>query len=144
MDCTEYADAPFCAGPSLKECPNGTEVPETEECGTAWLNDTDALGEPPSYRDMQPVPTCSGAHWTTAAPFCIVYVPDDEMYSCEETGECDDSCSPPARGDCLAVTEEPPPPPLDTLPETGAMIPTLAIVAGVAIMAGVRLIRGNQ
>lgn len=31
--CTpEYADAPFCAGPSLRECPGGLEVAEDAAC----------------------------------------------------------------------------------------------------------------
>lgn len=28
----EYADAPFCFGPSLRACPDGSEVPETAAC----------------------------------------------------------------------------------------------------------------
>lgn len=116
LDCEAHEEAPFCAGPSLRPCPNGTEVPETEECGTTWLNDTSALG-----------------------------VPDDEMYSCEETGECDDSCSPPARDDCLledTTTETTEPPPLpEELPATGpgdlAVTGALALATIAVGLAGV-------
>lgn len=112
IDCTEYADAPFCAGESLKECPQGTEVPETAECGTDGLGgNVDALG-----------------------------VPDDEMYSCEETGECDDSCSPPERDDCLLAEETEPAPPVEQLPQTGGEA-SIALVAALFITIGLRLVR---
>lgn len=83
----EYADAPFCAGPSLKECADGTEVPEDQAC--------------------------------------VVFEHEQETRegSCELDGTCDDSCTPPARDDCLVTeTAEPAPPNTgqSTLPETGA------------------------
>lgn len=117
IDCIEYADAPFCAGESLKECPQGTEVPETVSCGTDGLGgNVDALG-----------------------------VPDDEFYSCEETGECDDSCSPPAREDCTLPTAEvavPPTPVEEQLPQTGITDPGLLFATALAlVVAGLRLRR---
>lgn len=72
----------------------------------------------------------------------MVYaVPDEEMYdlSCEELGTCDDSCSPPARGDCLAETSEPAPP-AETLPHTGGD-PLLGLTALASVVVGVLMVR---
>lgn len=74
-------------------------------------------------------------------------VPDEEMYefSCEELGTCDDSCSPPARDDCLVTEETETPTPVGRLPETGITDPTLLLAAGMAaVIAGARLLRGAR
>lgn len=106
-----WADSPWCAGPSMAECPSGIEVPETEACGTVWTNDTDALGAPPEA-------------------------------SCEEDGTCDDSCSPPARGDCLTaeVTTPPHDVQLAELPATGAGVEALMLVSAAMIAVGTDLV----
>ena len=170
--CTpEYADAPFCAGPSLRECAGGVEVAEDEACPG---NDLDALGEPPAHparpTPTDPLPEPGGTNASACARFdgdgdaatsCYVDedgftvfrvdtefrpVPDDEMYSCEELGTCDDSCSPPARDDCHAdaavpVTAEPPAA-VAELPVTGLdAVSTLALLAGACLAAGAALLR---
>lgn len=108
IDCIEFADAAFCEGPSLQECPSGIEVPETEQCNSMLGNDLTALGA----------------------------VPDEVDGSCEEDGSCDDSCTPPARDDCTQeLVTEPAPLPIQELPATGldpfhGLIVALALVAG--------------
>lgn len=108
-----YVDAPFCAGPSLRECPGAGEVPETEPCPG------------------------NGA-------VVGVVIPDEvDIVSCEEDGTCDDSCTPPARGDCTLPGEvTTAPPPAAELPATGPadlLAPGLALVLiGTALLRKVR------
>ncbi len=74
-------------------------------------------------------------------------VPDDELYGCEELGTCDDSCSPPARGDCLiefeveSVTPAPPP---GELPATGLDSVVLLLISLMVIVCGLGVIYGRR
>lgn len=110
--CEHDPQAPFCAGPSMRECPGAGEVPENTACPG---NDTGALGATPG--------------------------------SCEEDGSCDDSCTPPARGDChqteigtAHVTTPPHQIELAELPATGVGVDMLLLVGAAAVAAGFDLV----
>lgn len=110
-----YQQAPFCGGPSLRECAGGVEVPEDSPCPG---NDITALG-------------------------AAVATPDEVGGVHESSQEPSNSHDPtPARDDCtLESVTEPPVPPVqpDTLPATGAMEFLLLWVAIGMITVGVAL-----
>lgn len=121
--CEHDPAAPFCAGPSLRECDDGTEVAEDQPCPTAAVVTPDCWGDDDG---------CVGPA-------------DEQTYSCEDDGTCDDSCSTPARGDCTAETGQPAPPPAE-LPATGtpadlALAAAMALAAGAAVLARTRRTR---
>lgn len=128
--CEGYEDAPFCAGESLQECPDGTEVAENTTCTTTtlpdcWTNEEGCVGPATNQTYDSPDPV--------------------DVSSCEEDGTCDDSCTAPARGDCTLgqeVTVVPDEPVLAELPATGPdQIVSLALMAAMALTAGIGLIR---
>lgn len=46
--CAPQPDAPWCSGPSLRECPGGAEVPETDPCP----GNGDAIGDPSPWAGL--------------------------------------------------------------------------------------------
>lgn len=89
-DCDLYPDTSWCSGPSMKECPQGVEVPETEDCNS--YSNTDCEDWERSARGY-----CPGEPGHQEEIDGLY----DDTHSCEQDGTCDDSCSPPARDDCL-------------------------------------------
>lgn len=139
-----YESAPWCGGPSLKECPDGTEVPEDAACP-----------------DMVPPTTAKPECWY-AEPRCDVGpppVPSSGIGSCEQGGpafgdgtECD-SISCEEIGTCdhtenydlevaetssISVSKDD----IPMLAETGISDPSVILLLGLAsVAAGIGMLR---
>lgn len=139
--CVGYEGAPFCEGESLKSCGWNIEVPENEDCPPIEQNRPDQCWNGLYVRDLDECPPLPGnaklADGALGSP--------DPVDSCETDGSCDDSCTPPARGDCtIAQTAEPAPP---ELPVTGLNDPVplsaLALALFVLGTLAIKITRRN-
>lgn len=133
--CAETPDAPYCAGPSVRECPGAGEVPEDQPCPG---NDTDALGGEPVPEDWESI--CNRIN-------------DDQSFParCDRLGE--NGCRfahcivrDPVKFAALGVDDDAPPDAdpaatPDVLPATGAGHWALGLAGVLSIAGGFALTR---
>lgn len=122
--CKGFEDASFCAGPSVKECIDGTVVDETATC--------------------TPLPDCWQDETGCVGP------PTDQTYSCEDDGTCDHTDPLPTDAPSESITNESTEVPsepvggLTELPATGATSFGLMLIAAALIITGIVAVIGGR
>lgn len=115
----EYKDAPFCGGPSMKECAGGAEVPEDEVCPG---NDTDALGDPRGNDRSQQPSWVDEIHNEQGCQTRAHATPEHQKNLCNNGDYKNpkvDELRDVIEENTTTETADPAPAPVDTLPVTG-------------------------